>query len=234
MRYKARKLLGVYRERGPEAAAREVAGVLGARLYRDEEHAVLRKALDAGASPVEAHQGLEVRDATEGDHEAIVAFCAAHFPPRVVRYVRNYLANGYRAFLAFRGGRLIGLFWWVDGEVDAQHPDLVLHGIRLAPREAYGFAYFVAPEQRGGGTATEFLARISRALAGAGYTALWGWVLVGNRPARWLFRIAGFQEVGRVRVRMLAWGVALARRRVLVRNLGLRSPHAFGYRVLLA
>jgi GNAT superfamily N-acetyltransferase len=233
MGYRFRKLLALHREQGIEGMGRGVLDALRSRLDREEEHLVLVKALDGVPGPP-ARRPLDVRAIGDDDTDEVLAFTAEHSPPKVLAFVRNYLANGYRAFGAFRDGRLIGLFWWVDAALDAEHPDLVLHEIGLEPGDAYGFAYFVAPEHRGGGTATDFLSRVFVALHEARYTRMWGWVLADNRPARWLFSLAGFREVRRIRARTVVSLLTFSERRVLVRNLGWRSRHAFGSRRLLA
>jgi RimJ/RimL family protein N-acetyltransferase len=233
MRYELRKVQALYADGGAQHAARALLGLLGSRLYRDEDHVVIVKDLDDGR-PERIGSNLEVRAVDSRDTDTVDEFCGTHFPPKVGRYVRSYRRRGYPAFAAFRRGLLIGLFWWVDAAIDAQHPDLILHQIDLQPGDTYAFAYFIAPEHRGSNTATEVIGAVFSALRDAGYTRVWGWVNAANRPARWLFRLAGFQETRRVRVRAVLLLLALTERRVLIRNLGWRSRHAFGYRVLLA
>jgi GNAT superfamily N-acetyltransferase len=229
--YHLRKLRDIQRRSGLGAAGRQALAALRARIYLDEEHILLIKQL-GGSPPATGSRDVEVRVAGAGDADAIAAFSRAHFNPTTRRHVRCFLRNGYRVFLAHRDGEIVALFWWIGAGDDADHPDLVLHGLSLASGEAYGFALFSAPGARGGGTATTFLSGICAGLADEGYERLWGWVLADNLPARWLFRITGFRDAGRMRVRTFGSLVAVTRTGLLVRNLGLRSRHGFGFRRL--
>jgi GNAT superfamily N-acetyltransferase len=233
MPYKVRKLLGWYQELGPRKTADLVLSALRSRIYREEEHVVLFRALGDDAA-VSAQNTIDLRRAGAVDSESIIEFSKEHFPPKVTGYVRNYLENGYLAYLGFRGDELIGLFWWVDHHIDPDHPDLVLHELQLAERDVYGFSYFLAPTHRGGGTATEFVSKVFVALHEAGYTRIWGWVLSDNLPARWLFSLTGYQESRSMRFRTLFSVITVSERRALVRNLGWRSRHKFGQRRLIS
>lgn len=229
MRYELRKVQALYADGGARHAARALLGLLGSRLYREEERVVILKRLEDGR-PATTAPGLEVRAAAGGDADAINAFCRRYYPSRLSRYIRDYRRRGYPLFVAFRGGELIGFFWWVDRDIDAQHPDLVLHQIDLHRGDTYGFAYFIAPEHRGKTTPSEVITGVLGALRDAGYSRVWGWVRADNRAARWHFRLAGFQDDHRVRVRIVLSLLALTHRRALI--LGWRSMHAFGPRVL--
>ncbi len=233
MSYKLRKLLALYRDGGLKATARSVLSLLAACIHREEEHVVLVRSL-SDAPEMAARDGIEVRSDVGIDREAVIRFSQANFPPKVTAYVRNYLDNGYRTYLGFRGDELIGLFWWVDRQIDAQHPDLVLHQLRLGDRDAYGFSYFLAPEHRGGGTASEFISKVFVELDKVGYERIWGWVLAENLPARWLFSLVGYEEVRSMRFRTFFSIVTVSDGRALIRNLGIRSRHRFGQRPLVS
>jgi GNAT superfamily N-acetyltransferase len=223
MRYHLRKLRALYDEGGARHVARKLVTHLGSRLYRDEDHVVILKHLE-DPRPRIAHSDIEVRAAGAGDIAALQEFYRRHQPARIRRYARSYLRRGYPAYLAFRDGRLIGFFWWVDAKIDARHPDVLLHELELRPRDTYAFAYFVAPEHRGSNTATAFTAAILDALRDAGYERVWGWTRADNRPARWHFRVAGFQEERRVRVRTVLSLLALSGRRVVLLGWGAVHP----------
>jgi GNAT superfamily N-acetyltransferase len=223
--YKLRLLSATYRRDGPRATAVRVLTWLAGRIYRREDHLILSiPSPDDLPFPVET--GLEVRSLAERDIGTLRALTGNH----VVKYLRG----GYPAFIASLAGKPIGCFWWVDTEIDADHPDLVLHDIELGEAEAYGFYFFVAEDHRGGGVATEFLSRVLLELRQLGYSNVQGFVAANNRPARWLFSLVGFEVTRKVTIRRLFSLLALADRRLLIRNLGPRRRHSFGEHLLAA
>lgn len=232
MTHKLRKVAHLYREGGLRGCGAAVGSVVQSWVYHEESHVLLVRPL-SDVPDATSSERLEVRSMDSDDVEAVLAFSKRHDAPKVTARVRNYLSNGYRAFLGFRDGELIGVFWWVDRGIDPDHPDLVLHGMRLAKADAYGYAYFIAPEHRGRGTATDFIASVFSTLRDAGYQQIWGWVRADNLPARWLFSLMGYEEQGLMRTRTLLSLVTLAQRRLLVRNFGWRSRHNFGWRPLV-
>jgi hypothetical protein len=56
----------------------------------------------------------------------------------------------------------------------------------------------------------EFLHKIEVALRDLGYEILWGYVVAGNKPARWLYSLRGYKPVRKVASRRL-----LGRRRTI-------------------
>jgi ribosomal protein S18 acetylase RimI-like enzyme len=97
------------------------------------------------------------------------------------------------------GDDVAGYYWWVDA--GAGHPHLERLGIRLGPRDVYGYDFFLAEEHRGGGRAGEAVYGVETALAARGYEGLWGYVRADNLPARWLYSTRGYEETGRVHLK---------------------------------
>ncbi len=176
-----RQLLALSQEKGLKRAVWEAYWALRFRAYHEEERLVLSKRLEDDPPPP-TQPPLVVRPIQPSDEDALLRFAQTHRPP-MAWYVRKYLRNGYRGAVAFRGEEVIGLFWWVDRHIDPEHPDLVLQDLHLEEGDAYGFAYYVATEHRGRGTATEILRGVFALLSGAGYRRVWGYVDADNRPA---------------------------------------------------
>ena len=109
------------------------------------------------------------------------------------------LAADREGFVVLADGDVAGYYWWVDAATG--HPHLESLGIRLGPRDAYGYDFFLAEEHRGGGRAAAALHGVETALAARGYEGLWGYVRADNRPARWLYATRGYEETARVHVR---------------------------------
>ena len=103
--------------------------------------------------------------------------------------LRIYVRCGYRALFAEVDGTIVGHMWWVDG----LHPHLARYDVRLRPREAWAFNFFLEPRYRGGGNANEFLSKFEQHLRRRGFERVWGVVASDNKPARWLYSLCGWR-----------------------------------------
>jgi GNAT superfamily N-acetyltransferase len=114
------------------------------------------------------------------------------------------LKAGAGAFLGFLDGELMGYLWWADARsVEDAEPRFARYGVVLGGDDVYGFDLFLAPECRGQGTASGFLARVESELHRLGYGRMWSYVDSENLPARWLLGISGHEPAGRVETRVL-------------------------------
>jgi GNAT superfamily N-acetyltransferase len=141
---------------------------------------------------------LVVRVLELQDRAAVAAFHRRHeVDPRQQDRVANYFDHGYRGFLAFDEGELIGYLFWVNNESPAAHrnPHLRLFDIRLKDDEIYGFDFYVAPRHRGESRALEFFDRAARLLAEDGYSKIYGFVDAEKRPARWTYALLGLRPI---------------------------------------
>ncbi len=114
------------------------------------------------------------------------------------------LDAGFGGFGGFRGDELVACYWWTDGTMPP-HRDLREFGlgIDLGPADVYGFDLYVHKAHRAGGTANEVLYLVETALRERGFERLWGWVVAGNRGARWTYDARGYRpawQVERTRV----------------------------------
>lgn len=116
---------------------------------------------------------------------------------RADRRFASAVADGYRGYVAFRDGELVGYYWWVDAGVEQLHPDLAQLGlgIELGDGDVYGTDFFLLEDHRGEGRAVDFLYKLESDLRRRGYRRLWGYVVSTNRPARWLYSSRGYRSM---------------------------------------
>jgi GNAT superfamily N-acetyltransferase len=206
------KLRRNLRERG----VRGTAGRALSRLregYTKEELIVLLKTTDSIVEPKKPGK-LTMEDLSSAHlPELIELNRKAGEPLGADKYFENSLKLGYHGFIARIDDELVGYYWWVDAEIDPDHSDIEHYGlgIELQPGEVYGFDFFLLEEHRGDGKSMEFLHKIETALSDLGYTLLWGYVVAGNKPARWLYSLRGYKPVRKI-----------ASRRVLGRRMATR------------
>jgi GNAT superfamily N-acetyltransferase len=183
------------------------------RLHERLEVVVLEKDLGQ-ITELATEEKLRIEELDASHLPALYEFnrkrCFSKADARAVSYVER----GYRGFVGFVDDELVGYYWWVDAEIDPNHSDIEHYGlgIELEPGEVYGFDFFLLEEHRGDGKSMEFLHKIETALSDLGYTLLWGYVVAGNKPARWLYSLRGYKPVRKI-----------ASRRVLGRRMATRA-----------
>lgn len=132
-----------------------------------------------------------MRPVEPGDLEALVQFGRQYEDAETARRLRAYALEPYPGFVAFEGGQLAGYFWWVD-HTYTQHPHLIRRPAALAPGDAYGWDFYLAPPFRGLGRGLEFLSAIMEWLSEREYVRIWGIVPAWNLTAqRVYFRVGG-------------------------------------------
>lgn len=170
----------------------------------------------------------------DGRDSAILDRIAAlrHVDSDDMELLRIYVRRGYRALFAEVDGRIVGYMWWVDAGFsgDRAQPDVALHGIRLGPREAYAFNFFLEPGCRGGGSANEFLSKFEQHLRSRGIERVWGFVATQNKPARWLYSLCGWQPGKVINSVEIARCLLLSQTGVFVRNSQRRKVPSHGHR----
>jgi GNAT superfamily N-acetyltransferase len=187
---------------------------VSALLVRHTSEIVLSKDLaDSGDAALGTR--LQVR-AFEGGDAAVLDGIAADD----MELLRTYVRRGYPALFAEVDGRIVGHVWWVDASFsgDRAHPHLARYGIRLGPRDAYAFTFFLEPGCRGGGNANEFLSRFEHHLRSRGFERVWGYVASDNRPARWLYSLCGWRPQKVIDSWKVAGYLLFAQGAVFVRN----------------
>jgi GNAT superfamily N-acetyltransferase len=199
VRLTARDLWCLLREQRREEALAEIRQTARGRFYMNTEQVVVRKELTAAEAP--ANGAIRIEEAERADLPALAEFNRRQCSTSRTRRFEQGLAEGRRALLGFRGGELIGYFWWHDDAQPGSDFYLARFGLGLADGEMYGYDLFIAPEHRGSGTPAEFLAGVEAALARLGYRRMFGFVESTNRPARWLYATSGYEDVMRCRIR---------------------------------
>jgi ribosomal protein S18 acetylase RimI-like enzyme len=167
-------------------------------VLAEDELVLLVKRLDRLA-PVRADSVVRVEEVDAAALPALDRFNRARCASRATARFAADLAAGRRGFVVRVGDGVAGYYWWVDAATG--HPHLERLGIRLGPRDVYGYDFFIAEEHRGGGRAGAALLGVETALAARGYECVWGYVRRDNRPARWLYRTRGYEERANVHVR---------------------------------
>jgi GNAT superfamily N-acetyltransferase len=179
---------------------RAVLAAVGHRLrrlfYLDQRFIVLLKQLD---TIVESRRpgDLRVEDLEAVHLPALADLNRRRGRPQVDKRFATNVASGFHGFVAWRGDRLVGYYWWVDRDAPELHPDLrdLDLGIELEDGDVYGTDFFLLEEFRGAGTAADFLCKIEKSLRDRGYRRLWGYVDSGNRPALWAYRSRGYESM---------------------------------------
>jgi len=201
-------------------------------LVRHTSDIVLSKDLahddDASAGTLFRFRAFE-----DGDPAVLDRIAAArHVDSHDMELLRIYVQRGYRALFAEVDGRIVGHIWWVDANFpsDRAHPDLARLGIRLGPREAYVFNFFLEPGCRGGGSANEFLSRFEQHLRSRGFERVWGFVAGDNKPARWLYSLCGWKPQRVIHSVEIARYLLLSQTGVFARNSQRRKVPLHGYR----
>jgi hypothetical protein len=188
---------------------RRLLGVLHTR----DDVVVMTKDL-GDVMPMTSEESLRVEELTVEHLAAVYEFNRRRCFSQADARAAAALERGCRGFVGFVGEEPVGYYWWVDAEIEPRHGDIDrLHlGFDLGPGEVYGYDFFMLEEHRGGGKAMEFLHKIETSLSELGYRLVWGYVEAGNRPARWLYGLRGYEPISRV-----------VTTRVLGRRLGTRA-----------
>lgn len=163
-------------------------------LYSEETFLVMRKDLDQIAVP-KRPTGVLVEPLERGHLPLLARLNRERDAADADARFAAYLDSGFEGFFAQLDGAAIGYYWWVDASKAADFPDLRDFGlgIELGPDEAYGSDFYIVESHRNGQLAGEILSQVEAGLRERGFARLWGYVLSGNRPARWLYESRGYR-----------------------------------------
>jgi GNAT superfamily N-acetyltransferase len=205
---------------------------ISARLVRRHSDIVMSKDLADGAA---ASPGTQLQYcAFAGGDPAILdrIEAARHLDADDRARLRLFARRGYSVLFAEADGRIVGFLWWADAKLSGEraHPHLARYGIRLGPREAYVFDFFLEPNCRGGGNANEFLSTFDRHLKSLGFERLWGFVASDNKPARWLYTLSGWRPQRTVNSVEIARLLLFSQTGVFVRDSRRRPLPSHDYR----
>lgn len=188
--------------RGPRAGLASLVEELRLRLAdRDREVVLLRVDLTDPRhhpKPRDQADGLAILPFTREHLPRLLEMLAAHAPDQVERVHQRWL-EGMSGFIAVSGEEVLGYTFYTPGASDPHrvvHRDLEWLPMRPGKDEVYAFDYFLRESARGRGAT--FVRAVQAEQARLGYTAAFGYVYAKNRPALWLYRTTGWQEVGRL------------------------------------
>lgn len=195
-------LLCRYRRDGLRLLLGKLVGRARSTVYSREEIVVLLKDLDE-ITEMAFEEALRLEEIEPRHLAAMYEFNRRRCNAGADGRTAAWLERGYRGYVGYVGDELVGYYWWVDRDIDPHHPDIARYGldIDLQPGEVYGFDFFLLEGHRGEGNSMEFLYKTETALRDRGYRALWGYVVTGNKPARWLYGLRGYKPVRKVAAR---------------------------------
>lgn len=174
-------------------------------LYKEEEVVPVEKKLETleKVQPKILEDGWHILDFPEHDstHNKF-----EHFIPSRRESAKYYLQRGYKGVGIVNEGMLLGDVWYVSGKVGSnknQHPHVKKFGFNLGQDEVYMFDMFVAADQRKGGMATYFLSSVLQHLHNLGFKKVYGYFSLNNKPALWVHRILGYNELPHVYIKRI-------------------------------
>lgn len=150
---------------------------------------------------------LEVQHIGNDQTHLLEEFCKQYDIPNniPIRFLKDHLNNGCEIFIAWQRNNIVGYTWWANNRMDPNIDDFVFKyvrdGVGLNDDFIYGVDLFIAPQYRGGNTATEFLYKVFLALSKLGYSKAFGGIYEKNTQARWLWMLLGFKEIETITVR---------------------------------
>jgi len=116
--------------------------------------------------------------------------------------IQRYFSNGCRCHVAKRGERIIGHIWWGGHDMKFRSCDPALRyfkdSFKPGIKAVIGVDFYIVPEERGRGTALEFMHKMWQRLQGLGYEQWLGTVSPDNRGARWTYKLLGYQDVRKI------------------------------------
>jgi GNAT superfamily N-acetyltransferase len=199
---------------------RTAAGRLKRLLWARRRQILIRKDLTA-PEPTSHRSRLDVERVGDANLEELRGFLAHQQGKSAARLKLRYAQGaGHIGLLARQEGRIVGHVWVAPHATPParNHPHVTRFGLPLKPDEGYMYDMYLAPEVRGGGRGTHFLAAAHLALRAAGLRGLHGYVDAQNLPARLLYRTLGWKDGGAVSSTRVLRLLMITDGRVFVRN----------------
>ncbi len=192
----------LYRRHGLRALLGKLYARVRASLYSHEEFVVLAKDL-SDTSEMSFAGSLRIEELEPRHLPALYRFNRRRCDSKANARALGDVEQGYRGYVGYVGAELVGYYWWVDRAIEPRHRDIAAYGleIELGEQDVYGFDFFLLEEHRGGGNSVEFLHTVETLLRDRGYRTLWGYVVAGNKPARWLYSMRGYRPVRKIEAR---------------------------------
>jgi hypothetical protein len=198
------KLRRIVREEGLGATVKSLPRRLWARVNMHLEMIVLLKELDGVKPPSPAAARLRVEPVERRNLPALAELNRERGVTAADARFAADIDAGYGGYVAIADGRVVGFYWWTDGNgtppsrasIGAAIDELGL-GIEMEPGDVYGADLYVGERDRAGRTAQLFLDLVEDDLRNRGYRRLWGYVHESNRLGRWTYSLRGYQPMWR-------------------------------------
>jgi GNAT superfamily N-acetyltransferase len=175
-------------------------------IYSYHEEIMLVKNLN-GLRKFSLKNGIETHNLKQEDIPALQLFRAESGIESAdsTEEIYECLNNNGNGFIAKLDSKIIGYIWWGDNRLKSSFSDIdfkfYLNEIRLMPTDTYGFDFYISPRYRGGGHAIEFINQVFSILHDLGYKRNFGYVVSDKLPARWTYKLVGYEEIKKVSVR---------------------------------
>jgi GNAT superfamily N-acetyltransferase len=143
--------------------------------------------------------------------KSLIDFFDEHYRKSRIIKAKYYLSRGYKGFVLWQAGRIIGDLWFTvkqdvsNSEKLSEHPDLKLLHLKLDKNEAYAFDLYLLESVRGKDLATCFMASVIIQLGKLGVTRVYGYYLKDNLPALWIHRLIGYKELPEISLSRFAF-----------------------------
>ena len=205
----------LYRRHGLRALLGKLYARIRGAIHAREEFVVLSKDLSE-ITEMSFDGSLRIEELEARHLPALYRFNSRRCDSKANARALGDMERGYRGYVGYAGDELVGYYWWVDRRIEPRHRDIADYGleIELGERDVYGFDFFLLEEHRGGGNSMAFLTTVETLLRDLGYRTLWGYVVAGNKPARWLYSMRGYRPVRKIESR------TVLSRRIPVRSAG--------------
>jgi GNAT superfamily N-acetyltransferase len=200
--YLAEIVKGLRKKRSPTELKKLFKNI----IYSYSEEVILVKDLNYLTS-FSLKNGLEIEKIEKKHLQALEPLRkqAGYAGKDPLRTVNEYLDNNCNGLIAKLNGEIIGHIWWGNNKMKSNFTNIMskfyTKEIKLAPSETYGFDFFITPKYRGGGHAIEMMNHFFSFLRDLGYERTFGCVPADNLPARWTYKVVGYEEIKTVKVR---------------------------------
>lgn len=229
-----RKIADSYSQYGLMGFIARMMSVLTFRKFIVVDHIIMHKSLDR-LKEYTPPKKLRILPLEECNILMFKEFCKNNdCTLKDAKILNSILKNNLKGFVATINQEMIGYIWWTDNQIPLidNHPHLIRYGLNLRDDDVYTFDFFIINKYRGSGNAVEFLTTVEFRLKDLGFRKVYGQVSVDNKPARWLYKLIGYEE-GRIVTNYIIFKLILiTNNRVFIRNNELYSSYCFDYRPL--
>jgi ribosomal protein S18 acetylase RimI-like enzyme len=207
------------------SAFRNARGSIGLRrllrnlTYLCHEEIIITKHLDKVANlPVKDRLQIDLMESKDLESIASLRKESGGDEIKYLETLWGYWNNHGSGLIARSKGDLVSYLWWGNNKMGCSPVDLItkfyMSEIRFCPIAIYMFDVYVARKYRKSGIATALLMQFFLILRNLGYQRVLAYVLSTNMPARRLYKLLGFEETKKVRVRRIMLFIVLRNNKI--------------------